>query len=251
MIKMTLYKTKIGRYYKLNDAGKQFIKENYYSMTTDELSETIGLSKPIIKRYATSIGYEKRKVGKEYKKFKNKVLEILRPYSGYLQYEEMRSILRDKHNIDLTRDQMSLLVKDSGIESSYCKGFIKVFIDGDKDNLEISNIILLTKQEYKYLSKIADISTLKGDALLTAIELARFRIAKNSIEEVYVAKNKKTGKVLTSNCHTGISFKLTKRKGQYRDCKSIGENGERFIRDWVVTREIRKRSRYWNTKKDN
>lgn len=236
---MTLYKTKIGRYYKLNDAGKQFIKENYYFMTTDELSETIGLSKPIIKRYANSIGYEKRKVGKEYKEFKDKVLEILRPYSGYLQYEEMRSILRDKHDIDLTKDQMLSLVKNSDIESSYCKGFIKVFIDGDKSNLELSNIILLTKQEYKYLSKITDISSLKGDAVLTAIELARFRIAKNSIDEVYVARNKKTGKVLTSNCHTGISFKLTKRGGQYRDCKSIGENGERYIRDWIVTREIR------------
>ena len=236
---MTLYKTKVGRYYKLNDAGRQFIKENYYSMTTDELSETIGLSKPIIKRYARSIGYEKRKVGKEYKEFKDKVLEILRPYSGYLQYEEMRIILRDKHDIDLTKDQMILLVKNSDIESSYCKGFIKVFIDGDKSNLELNNIILLTKQEYKYLGKIADISTLKGETLLAAIELARLRIARNSIDEVYVARNKKTGEVLTSNCHTAISLKLTKRNNQYRDCKSIGENGERFIRDWVVTREIR------------
>lgn len=237
---MTLYKTKVGRYYKLNDAGKQFIKENYYSMTTDELSEIIGFSKPIIKRYANSIGYEKRKVGKEYKEFKDKVLEILRPYSGYLQYEEMRNILRDKHNIDLTKDQMILLVKNSDIESSYCKGFIKVFIDGDKSNLELSNIILLTKQEYKYLSKIADISTLKGETLLAALELARFRIARNSIDEVYVARNKKIGAVLTSNCHTRISLKLTKRNNQYRDCKTIGENGERYIRDWVVTREIRK-----------
>ena len=32
---------------------------------------------------------------------------------------------------------------------------------------------------------------------------------------------------------------ITRRAAQYKDCKKIGENGERYIRDWVVTREIK------------
>lgn len=238
---MTLYKSKIGRYFKLNENGKKFIRDNYYSMTYDELSDVIGLSKPIIKRYASSIGYEKRKVGDDYLKFKNKVLDILRPFSGKLMFSEMLEILKDLYDIILTKNQIYHLVKDSDIYSCIMFGGnkgVRVFIDGNKDNLSPENIVLLTVKEYKYLTKIAPLKELKGDALLAAIELARLRIAKNKVEEVYIAKNLKTGEVRKASTKCKISKKITKRLGQYADCKKIGENGERYIRDWVVTRHV-------------
>lgn len=133
---------------------------------------------------------------------------------------------------------MILIVRDSEIKSNIGLGYIRVFVDGDKENLSPENIILLTKKEFKYLCRIAPIETLKNEILLSAIELARLRILTNSTKEVYTATNLKTGEVIKENNKTKISMRLTSRKGQYNDCKKIGENGERYIRDWKVERRI-------------
>lgn len=238
MTKTTLYKTKCGKVYRLNDLGKTFIDDNWKYKTIDELATIIGLSEISVKNYMRKKGYVKRLTGLRYEDFKDKVIEILRPYEGKLQYEEMRKILDDKYKIELTKDQMFSIAKDTGIESIYGKGYIRVFIDGNKNNLDPENIVLLTKAEHKALSRIAEIKSTSGQLLLASIELAKLRVAQNNIKEIYAATNLKTGQVIKADSHTKISNRLTKRNGQYKDCKTIGENGERYIRDWVVTRHI-------------
>ncbi|MCW6702106.1 hypothetical protein NH288_08395 [Anaerococcus sp. NML200537] len=242
MTKTTLYKTKHGKTYRLNELGKEFIDNNWEHKTLDELATIIGISKVSIKNYMRRKGYVKRLTGQRYKGFKDKVVEILRPYENKLQYEEMRKLLNDKHNIKLTKDQLLLIVKDSKIESIYGKGYIRVFVDGDKNNLDLDNIILLTKAEHKALSRFVSIKSTHGELLLAAIELAKLRVAKMDVKEVYIATNQKTGQVIKADSHTKISKKLTKRNGQYKDCRSIGENGERYIREWVVTRKVTSQS---------
>lgn len=239
MTTTTLYKSKHGKLFRLNDKGKEFIDENWEILTLSEMAKIIGISRTSIKNYMRKKGYSKRLVGDSYNDFKERILEILKPYSGYLQYEEMRILLKDKHNISITKDQLLLIVKNSDIETSYSKGYIRVFIDGNKNNFNPNNIIMLTKKEHKYLRRIANVSTLRGEELLATIELVKLNIAINGIDDIYIAKNKKTGEVIKSEYHTEISKKITNRFGQYKDCKSIGENGERYIRDWVITREIR------------
>lgn len=238
MIKMTLYKTKSGKLYRLNDLGKKYIDDNWKYKTIDELSKNIGLSKVSVKNYMNKKGYVKRLTGKEYDDFKREVINVLKKYEGKLQFEEMRKILNENYNIKLSKDQLLNICKNSAIESIYGKGYVRVFIDADKDNLDPNNIILLSKKEHKALSKIIPIKSTCGELLLASIELAKLRVAKMNVKEVYIATNKKTGQVIKANSHTKISRKLTRRDGQYKDCKKIGKNGERYIRDWVVTREV-------------
>lgn len=239
MTETILYKRKVGKTYRLAKEGKKFIDQNWEDLTISEMSNVIGLSTTSIKHYMRKQDYSKRVTGENYKVFREEVLSLLKPYSGYLIYEEMRKVLKDKHNIQLTRDQLYKLVKDSDIETSYSKKFIRVFIDGNKNNLEPDNIILLTREEHKYMSRILGEEKVTGDNLLAAIELARLNIAKNSIKEVYIARNLKTGQVKKARNKTEISLMITRRAAQYKDCKKIGEDGERYIRDWVVTREIK------------
>lgn len=243
MTKTTLYKTKHGKTYRLNELGKEFIDNNWEHKTLDELATIVGLSKTSVKNYMTKKGYIKRLTGQRYESFKDKVIEILNAYEGKLQFEEMRKVLNNKHNIKLTKDQLLSIVKDSKIESIYGKGYIRVFVDGDKNNLDLDNIILLTKAEHKALSRFVPIKSTHGELLLAAIELAKLRVEKMNVKEVYTAINQKTGQVIKADSHTKISRKLTRRDSQYKDCKSIGENGERYIRDWVVTREVMTQSR--------
>lgn len=243
MTKTILYKTKFGKVYRLNDLGKTLIDENWKCKTIDELATIIDISEVSVKNYMRKKGYVKRFTGRKYEDFKDKVVETLRPYEGKLQFEEMRKVLKNKHNIKLTKDQLVSIVKDSKLESIYGKGYIRVFVDGDKNNLDLDNIILLTKAEHKALSRFVSIKSTHGELLLAAIELAKLRVAKMNVKEVYTATNQKTGQVIKANSHTKISRKLTKRSSQYKDCKTIGENGERYIRDWVVTREVMTQSR--------
>lgn len=239
MIETTLYKDKKGKTYRLNDDGKKFIDESWKHMTYDEMAEVIGLSKVSIQNYMRKKGYKKRAVGNRYKSLNERVEEILAPYSGKLQYNEMQKILEEE-GIVLTRDQLYLHLQKNGIASSYGLGYIRVFIDRDRENLSPENIVMLTKREFKCLSKIDKKNEMTGDLLLAAIELARLRARKGMVNEVYIATNKRTGEVIEAKNHTTMSLKLTKRAGQYKDCKSIGEHGERYIRDWVVIRKIKK-----------
>lgn len=239
MIETTLYKDKKGKTYRLNDDGKRFIDQSWKHMTYDEMAEVIGLSKVSIQNYMRKKGYKKRAVGNRYKSLNERVEEILTPYSGKLQYNEMQRILEEE-GIVLTRDQLYLHLQKNGIASSYGLGYIRVFIDRDRENLSPENIVMLTKREFKCLSKIDKKNEMIGDLLLAAIELARLRARKGMVNEVYIATNKRTGEVIEAKNHTTMSLKLTKRAGQYKDCKSIGEHGERYIRDWVVTRKIKK-----------
>ena len=239
MIETTLYKDKKGKTYRLNDDGKKFIDQSWKHMTYNEMAEVIGLSKVSIQNYMRKKGYKKRAVGNRYKSLNERVKEILTPYSGKLQYNEMQRILEEE-GIVLTRDQLYLHLQKNGIASSYGLGYIRVFIDRDRENLSPENIVMLTKREFKCLSKIDKKNEMTGDLLLAAIELARLRARKGMVNEVYIATNKRTGEVIEAKNHTTMSLKLTKRAGQYKDCKSIGEHGERYIRDWVVTRKIKK-----------
>lgn len=239
MTETTLYKDKRGKTYRLNDDGKAFIDRSWKHLTYNEMVEVIGLSKVSIQNYMRKKGYKKRAVGNRYKSLNERVEEILTPYSGKLQYNEMLRIL-EKEGIVLTRDQLYLHLQKNGIASSYGLGYIRVFIDRDRENLSPENIVMLTKREFKCLSKIDKKNEMTGDLLLAAIELARLRARKGMVNEVYIATNKRTGEVIEAKNHTTMSLKLTKRAGQYKDCKSIGEHGERYIRDWVVTRKIKK-----------
>lgn len=239
MTETTLYKDKRGKTYRLNDDGKAFIDRSWKHLTYNEMAEVIGLSKVSIQNYMRKKGYKKRAVGNRYKSLNERVEEILTPYSGKLQYNEMLRIL-EKEGIVLTRDQLYLHLQKNGIASSYGLGYIRVFIDRDRENLSPENIVMLTKREFKCLSKIDKKNEMTGDLLLAAIELARLRARKGMVNEVYIATNKRTGEVIEAKNHTTMSLKLTKRAGQYKDCKSIGEHGERYIRDWVVTRKIKK-----------
>lgn len=238
MTKTTLYKTKCGKVYRLNDLGKEYIDNNWKHKTIYKMAKNIGLSEVSVKNYMRKKGYVKRLTGLRYENFKGKVVEILRTYEGKLQYEEMRKVLDGKYKIELTKDQVFSIAKDAGIGSIYGKGYIRVFVDGDKNNFDLDNIILLTKAEHKALSKIVEIKLTSGQLLLAAIELAKLRVAQINVKEIYIATNLKTGQVIKADSHTKISRELTKRNSQYKDCKKIGKNGERYIRDWVVTREV-------------
>lgn len=248
MTETTSYKDRKGKTYRLNDEGKEFIDRSWRCLTLHEMAEVIGLSKVSIQNYMRKKGYKKRAVGDRYRALNERVKEILTPYSGKLQYNEMQKIL-DEEGIVLTRDQLYLHLQKNDIASSYGLGYIRVFIDKDKENLSPENIVMLTKREFKCLSKIDKKNEMTGDLLLAAIELARLRARKGMVNEVYIATNKRTGEVIEAKNHTTMSLKLTKRAGQYKDCKSIGEHGERYIRDWVVTRKIKKQE--MNKEKSN
>ena len=233
---MTLYNKPYGKGYTLNTKGESYVLNHWETLSHKELSNITGVGIRAIARFLNHKGCYKNKV-KE--KEQNDIVNLLGPYDGKITCSDACRILKN-HNITFNWHKVNDALIQSGFKFLYDTGMKRVFIDGNKNNLKEENIILLTSKEYQYLCNIGNISNMKDDVLLSCIELAKLRLATNDIEEVYVAKNLKTGQVIKENNKTLISKRLTKRHSQYDDCKSIGENGERFIRDWIVTREIRK-----------
>lgn len=236
MIEMALYKEKYGGGFKLTKYGEKYVANNWENLTYKELSDITGVGTRSIARFLSRQGFYKRKVKEKEAEL---IISLLRSYEGKITCSDACSILEKYHNLTFNWHKVNKALKENGFKYLYDSGKTRVFIDGNKNNLREDNIVLLTPKEYEYLCNIDNITNMKNEILLSSIELAKLKVAKNSIQEMYIASNLNTGEVIKARNKSKISLMITRRHSQYEDCKKIGEKGERYIRDWVVTREIK------------
>lgn len=240
MTKTTSYKIKspYGNGFCLTDKGKSFIDKNYKTLSYNKLKEITGVSQNTIISYMKSQNYQKRKTYKENKEFKEKIFKILKPYDKKLTTPEMKIILKN-NNIDVKTRNLRYILKELNINTVCGLNMIRIFKDGDKNNLSLNNIDFVSQKEYGYLIRLLPIEDLKNDILDTALKLVRLKIIKNNIKEIYKAYNIKTKETVIAPNKTKLSIKLFKNGNYINEAKKINKNTFK-ISDWIITRDILK-----------
>lgn len=237
MIAMVLLNKKSWR---LSEKDKEYILKNYQTKEYKEISKDIGFSTVTIYSFVKSQGLKKRKTRKDVKV--GEVEEIIKVYNGKINNKELLQIVNTKLNTDYTYDVLYELAKDLGFKAfSGNRGKIRrLFVDGDRNNLDINNIMLIDGKLYRSIVRM-DRTPETAKAI---IDLARFNKELKNYEVTYVARNLKKSQVVKSNTRTGIALKIGYERGAYAKRKTIGENGGKIIGDWEVTREVTTQSRY-------
>lgn len=231
-------KSPYGHGFCLTNEGKSFIDKNYETLSYNKLKEITGVSQNTIISYIKSQNYKKRKTCEENKKFKEKIFKTLKPYNKKLSIPEMAIVLKN-NNINIKESNLRRILKESNIKTNYGLSMIRVFKDGNKNNLSPNNIILVNQKEFDYLVHLLPIEDLKNDVLDTALKLVRLRIIKNNIKEVYKAYNIKTKETVTAPNKSKLSIKMFKNANYINEAKKINENTFK-ISNWIITRNILK-----------
>lgn len=240
MTKTTSYRVKspYGNGFCLTDEGKSFIDKNYETLSYNKLKEITGVSQNTIISYMKSKNYQKRKTHKENEILEEKVFKILKPYNKKLSVPEMIIVLKN-NNIKIKESNLRRILKKSNIKTNHKLGLIRVFRDGDKNNLSPDNIILLSKKEFSYLNRLLPINELKNDLLDTSLSLIRLKIIKNDIKEIYTAYNIKTKETIIAPNKTNLSLKLFKNRNYINEAEKINANTFK-LSNWIITRNILK-----------
>lgn len=236
MIAMAL-SNKQGR--RLSEKDKEYILKNYQSKEYKEISKDIGFSIPTIYSFIKSQGLKKRKTRKDVKV--GEVEKIIKVYNGKINNKELLQIVNTKLKTDYTYHVLYELAKDLGFKAfSGNRGKIRrLFVDGDRDNLDINNIMLIDNKLHRSIIRMDRTAETAG----VIIDLAKLNQELRNHDVTYIARNLENGQVVKSNTRTGIALKIGYEQGAYGKRKTIGENGGKIIGDWEVTREVMTQSR--------
>lgn len=239
MTKTILYKKKCGKIYKINDLGKKFIDDNWKSKTKKELAEIIGVSPHSIANYMKSKGFIKSDRSVRYNNLKEKTINILKPYSGKLTYKEMSKLLKNEYDIELTNGQIVYMLKDSNVKSLLGEGKIRFYIDGNKENKSLENIVLLSKKEYQYVKHILKEDIPSKDLTFTILKLAKLKEVKNKYDIFYEITNTVTGEILKANNLKELETLIGKSYRTYYRAKEK-TNGAIYVGKFRIVEKTRK-----------
>lgn len=237
MTKTTLYKKKCGKIYKINDLGKKFIDDNWKSKTKKELAQIIGLTPCSIAKYMKSNGFIKSDRFISYRNLKEKIIGILKPYSGKLTFKEMSKLLGSEYDIELTKEQVAYMLKGSGVKSLHGDKKIRFYIDGNKENKTLENIVSLSKKEYQYVRNMLKEDIASKDLIHTILKLAKLKEAKNKYDIFYEVTNTVTGEITKANNLKELEVLLGKSYRTYYRAKEKS-NGDIYVGKFKIVEKL-------------
>lgn len=168
-----------------------FIKNNYNRFSSKELAEKLHVNPSTIVKYLSQVlskhELEERRIENTKKslkkrtktyRFENKHLDIISKYSGLVYGYELHKILNELGLKKMGRSKFEILLNETNFASKKHNANYRLFIDGNSNNFDLDNIILISKDVSQWLYH-NDMLNLQGDTLLAAIKLAEYKTSVN------------------------------------------------------------------------
>lgn len=221
---------------------EEMVCRHYLERTAAEVAEMTGLSIDMVYHFAYKNGLTKNKRW-TYQRAE-KYLHILKPLELKLTLGEISMFIKEKHDIQLTPVQLTRIFEILELKQFIGSGMSRKFIDGDKDNTDPENIVLISKDVYRKIRNYELINgKLTGQPLITFIELAKMKICIEEINEnfYYKAINRNSGEVVTDTKVYRLLDRLELPGTSYRRARFIGENGGVLLKNrlWEVVKIIK------------
>ena len=164
-----------------------FIKNNYNRFSSKELAEHLNVNASTIVKYLSQVlskhELEERRIENTKKSLKKRTetyrftsedLEIISKYSGLVYGYELHKILNNSGLRKMGRSKFDTLLNETNFVSKKRNKDYRLFIDGNSNNFDLDNIILISKDVSAWLYH-NDMLELQDEPLLAAVKLAEYK----------------------------------------------------------------------------
>ena len=169
---------------------KEFILKNFIKLSGREMARRFDISSSMVSAILRGNGIYAEDYINGVKK--SDVKKIMEDYSGKVTKVELMKIIKDRLDLDLSYSSIKLWGRRFGFKTINQKGKdaeTRFFIDGNKDNLEVDNILMLPRNIGCHLLG----RNLTGDSLLTMAKALKLQRLTYDLLESWLAVNIETG----------------------------------------------------------
>lgn len=169
---------------------KEFILKNFTKLSGREMARRLDISSSIVSETLRENGIYAEDYLKGVKK--SDIKKIMNEYSGKVTKVELMKIIKDRLDIDLSYASIKLWGRRLGFKTINQKGKdseTRFFIDGNKDNLAVDNILMLPRNIGCHLLG----RNLTGDSLMTMVKALELQRLTYDVLESWIAVNIETG----------------------------------------------------------
>ncbi len=219
----------------LSKREKAFIIENYQELSAKEIANKLGIKKARVQYCAYVLRLKKRNLAANVDM--KRVREILKKYNGKLRIGELFKIANKEIGENYTFDQFytAMTKEDRCMFFNGQNGNVRrIFIDGNKDNLDADNIFICDAITYRNLNRIG-FDENNFDLILNFVQLNN-AIAENGFE--YIAINTITGEVKKDTSAPKLCKALGFERNAYHKRKSRGKQGGVMVGNWEILRKV-------------
>lgn len=174
---------------------EEYVIKNFNKLSLREMARRLGIGSTSTSKIAKKNNLH----SKEYIKGieKTEIQKVMNEYSGKVTKIELMKILKDKLDLDFSYASVKLWGRRFGFKTLNQEGKsaeTRFFIDGNRENLELSNILIVPKEIGENIRGM----NLTGNALIAMIQAIKLKkIAYNSLESWTATKIETGAKVET------------------------------------------------------
>lgn len=213
---------------------KEFILKNFTKLSGREMARRLDISSSIVSVILRENGIYADDYINGVKK--SDIKKIMDEYSGKVTKVELMKIIKDRLDIDLSYASIKLWGRRFGFKTINQKGKdaeTRFFIDGNKDNLEVNNILMLPSNIGCHLLG----RNLTGDSLMTMAKALELQRLTYDLLESWIAVNIETG----AKVETKTLKELSEICGFA--CSNVHKNKRDFDRSvvtkgWIVSKQF-------------
>ena len=213
---------------------KEFILKNFTKLSGREMARRLDISSSIVSATLRENGIYANDYINGVKK--SDIKKIMNEYSGKVTKVELMQIIKDRLDIDLSYASIKLWGRRFGFKTINQKGKdaeTRFFIDGNKDNLEVDNILMLPRNIGCHLLG----RNLTGDSLMTMAKALELQRLTYDLLESWIAVNIETG----AKVETKTLKELSEICGFA--CSNVHKNKRDFdmsvvTKGWIVSKQF-------------
>ena len=213
---------------------KEFILKNFTKLSGREMARRLDMGNTQVSKILRENGIYADDYINGVKK--SDIEKIMKDYSGKVTKVELMKIIKDRLDLNLSYSSIKLWGRRFGFKTINQKGKdaeTRFFIDGNKDNLEVNNILMLPSNIGCHLLG----RNLTGDSLMTMAKALELQRLTYDLLESWIAVNIETG----AKVETKTLKELSEICGFA--CSNVHKNKRDFDRSvvtkgWIVSKQF-------------
>ncbi|WP_277251284.1 hypothetical protein [Peptoniphilus vaginalis] len=213
---------------------KEFILKNFNKLSGREMARRLDMGSTRVSKILRENGIYADDYINGVKK--SDIKKIMNDYSGKVTKVELMTIIKDRLDLNLSYSSIKLWGRRFGFKTINQKGKdaeTRFFIDGNKDNLEVDNILMLPSNIGCHLLG----RNLTGDSLMTMAKALELQRLTYDLLESWIAVNIETG----AKVETKTLKELSEICGFA--CSNVHKNKRDFDRSvvtkgWIVSKQF-------------
>lgn len=213
---------------------KEFILKNFTKLSGREMARRLDISSSIVSVILRENGIYADDYINGVKK--SDIKKIMDEYSGKVTKVELMKIIKDRLDIDLSYASIKLWGRRFGFKTINQKGKdaeTRFFIDGNKDNLAVDNILMLPRNIGCHLLG----RNLTGNSLITMAKALKLQRLAYDLLESWLAVNIETGaKVETKTLKELAEICGFDYSNVHANKKDF--NGSVVTKGWIVSKQF-------------